>query len=122
MQGNSIISSTIYRDYDELKYVVVKTIMMLIKKTKGSVITFTAKKIAMHAGIPTHPVVLTLIKDVLDNLTHEGYVKKMAKTSHGTKYMVGISSPLWRASKDESFIHMLSSPYLKTVVMKINKK
>ena len=113
------ISTSIYRNYDELKYLVVKTIMTLIKRTKGSVITFTAKKIAVHADIPTHPVVLTLVKDVLDNLKREGYIRKLARTSHGTKYIVEKTSSLWRASKDERLLYELESPYLKTILPKI---
>lgn len=93
--------------------------MGMIRRTKGNVITFTSKKVAVHAGIPPHPVVLTLVKDVLENLRKEGYIKRLAKTSHGTKYMVDRTSIFWKASKDEKLIYQLRSPYLQTIIARI---
>lgn len=121
VSGGDLSALPIYRNYDELKFIVVSTIMNLIKRTKGNVLTFTAKKIAVHAGIQSHPVVLTLIKDVLENLRREGYIRRLARTSHGTKYIVDRNSALWRAAKGEVLVYELTSPYLNSVVLRLAK-
>jgi len=104
----------LYKSYEEVKALVVLSIAKLIRRTKGSAITFTAKKIAVAAGLPAQPIVLTLIKDVLENLCSEGLVEVYSKTSHGVKYMITRDSPLWSASIGEEF--EIKTPYLKTIV------
>lgn len=89
----------IYRDYARLQKVVVETLGRLIASTKGSMLTFNAKKIASEAGLPTHPVVLTLIKEVIEQLHARGLVRKLSKTAHGVKYAVSRESALWPLAK-----------------------
>lgn len=62
-------------------------------------LTFNAKKIAVLAGLPTHPVVLTLIKEVIEKLREEGLVRRVSRTTHGVKYSVSKDSPLWPLAK-----------------------
>lgn len=71
----------------------------MISRTKGSMLTFNAKKIAVNAGLPTHPVLLTLVKDILEQLHAHGLIQRMAKSSHGLKYSVTKESKLWELSK-----------------------
>lgn len=98
----------IYRDYEKLQSAVLTTLMKMIRATKGSMLTFNAKKIAVLAGLPTHPVVLTLIKEVIEQLREKGLVRRISRTSHGVKYAVNRDSPLWRLAKLEggSFISL----------------
>ena len=91
-----------YYSYEEIKFNVVRTLMELIYRTKGSILTFTSKKIAVYAGIPPQPILLTLVKDVLENLRSEGLIRRYKKTSHGVKYIVDVSSPLWTAAKTKN--------------------
>ena len=82
-------------------------------------LTFTSKKIAMRAGLPPQPILLTLVKDVLENLRKEGLIKRYKRTSHGVKYMVDSQSPLWKAAKDRSLLEVLETPYLRPVLARI---
>jgi len=92
-------SPEIYKDYDRLRYTVLTTLTKMIRSTKGSMLTFNAKKIAVLAGLPTHPVVLTLIKDIIEQLGERGLVRRVSRSSHGVKYAVSKESPLWVAAK-----------------------
>ncbi len=115
----SSVPASLYSDYNEVKFVVVSTLMDLIKRTKGNMLTFTSKKIAVHAGLPPQPILLTLVKDVLENLRKEGLIRRYKKTSHGVKYMIDSQSPLWKAAKDRSLIGSLETPYLRPVLARI---
>jgi len=114
-------TASLYSDYEELKFLVVSALMDLIRRTRGNMITFTSKKVAVHAGLPPQPILLTLVKDVLENLRKEGLIKRYKKTSHGVKYMVNSKSPLWKAAKDRRLIATLETPYLKPVLARIKK-
>ena len=111
-----------YYSYEEIKFNVVRALMDLIYRTKGSILTFTSKKIAVYAGIPTQPILLTLVKDVLENLRSEGLIRRYKKTSHGVKYIVDVSSPLWTAAKNKEYIWRIESPYLKPVLIRIRNE
>lgn len=114
-------TDVLYRSYDEVKALVVLTIISFIHKTKGSAITFTAKKIAVSAGLPAQPVILTLVKDVLENLSREGLIDVYSRTSHGVKYMITKSSALWLIAKGEKK-KPLKSSYLETIIPIITKR
>jgi hypothetical protein len=92
-------SPEIYKDYERLQRTVLVTLAKMIRATKGSMLTFNAKKIAVLAGLPTHPVVLTLIKEVIEQLNEKGLVRRISRSSHGVKYAVNKESPLWLAAK-----------------------
>jgi len=89
----------LYRNYDEFRLHVISTLIQMIRRTKGNMLTFNSKKIAILAEIDTHPVILTLVKDVLEDLRRRGYVSYMGKSKHGVKYVINSSSPLWQAAK-----------------------
>lgn len=89
----------IYRDFSYLQRIVLDTLGKMISTTKGSMLTFNAKKIASEAGLPTHPVVLTLIKEVIEQLREQGLVRRLSRTAHGVKYAVNKESPLWILAK-----------------------
>lgn len=91
----------IYKDYERLQRTVLATLAKMIRSTKGSMLTFNAKKIAVLAGLPTHPVVLTLIKDVIEQLGEKGLVRRVSRSSHGVKYAISKESPLWALAKLE---------------------
>jgi hypothetical protein len=72
----------------------------MIRRTRGSLVTFNPKKIAVLAGIDTHPVILTLVKDVLEGLREKGLISLAGKSKHRVKYAVTKSSPLWALAKE----------------------
>ncbi|RLE67856.1 MAG: hypothetical protein DRJ43_06635 [Thermoprotei archaeon] len=71
----------------------------MIRSTKGTMLTFNAKKIAVIAGLPTHPVILTLIKEVIEQLCTRKLVRRMSRSSHGVKYAITRESPFWLLAK-----------------------
>jgi len=113
------VPPSLYSDYNELKFIVVTTLMDLVKRTRGNMLTFTSKKLAVHAGLPPQPILLTLIKDVLENLRREGMIRRYKRTSHGVKYMIDSQSPLWKAAKDRSLIGIIETPYLRPVLARM---
>lgn len=106
---NRQFNPDIYRDYDELQQVVLEALFKLIRATKGSMLTFNAKKLAVVASLPTHPVVLTLIKDVIERLRARGLVQKISQSSHGVKYAITQDSPLWTMAKSGGQLLALES-------------
>ncbi|MEM1508992.1 MAG: hypothetical protein QXN22_04190 [Thermofilaceae archaeon] len=107
--ANHRFNPDIYRDYDELQQAVLEALLKLIKATKGSMLTFNAKKLAVVAGLPTHPVVLTLIKDVVEQLQAKGFVQRISQSSHGVKYAITQDSPLWVIAKSGGQLLILES-------------
>ncbi|RLE61030.1 MAG: hypothetical protein DRJ35_01620 [Thermoprotei archaeon] len=112
----------VYRNYEEFRLLVVRTLAKMIERTKGNMLTFNSKKIAILAGIDTHPVILTLIKDVLEGLRKKGYIKTMGRSKHGTKYMINSKSPLWILAKHGEEITSEALMNIEVVVAKINKR
>ncbi len=101
---------SIYRNYEAFKALIITTLASMIERTKGNMLTFNSKKIAILADIDTHPVILTLVKDVLEDLRRRGYISYMGRSKHGVKYVVNSKSPLWKAAKHggvDAVIHML---------------
>ena len=97
----------------------VQTILDMIKKSRGSLVTFNAKKIAVLANIETQPVILTLVKDVLEKLRERGCLEVLGKTKHGTKYAVKKGSPLWVLAKNYDRIVLRSLEDLNLLLEKI---
>jgi len=89
----------VYRDFSRLQRIVLVTLGRMIASTKGTMLTFNAKKLASEAGLPTHPVVLTLIKEVIEQLREQGLVRRLSRTAHGVKYAVSRESPIWTLAK-----------------------
>jgi len=115
----SVVASTIYRDYEEFSRRVILTLIDMIRRTKGGMITFNSKKIAVLAGIESHPVVLTLIKDVLERLKERGYVEEVGRTKHGVKFSVTRESPLWILAKNYEKVTIRGLEDLDEVVEKL---
>jgi len=88
-----------YRDYRSLKDKVTMVLYDLVNRAKGTCVTFTSKRIAVLAGLPPQPVLLTIIKDILDSYKKIGLLDYYSKTSHGTKYIITNESPLWKEFK-----------------------
>lgn len=112
----------VYRNYEEFRLLVVQTLAKMIQKTKGNMLTFNSKKIAILAGIDTHPVILTLVKDVLEGLRKKGYIKTMGRSKHGTKYMINSKSPLWILAKHREEITAEALMNIELVVAKIDER
>jgi len=91
-----------YGNYEELKKSVLGALMSIIRRTKGNCVTFTSKKIAITAGLPPTPVLLTVIRDILEGLHEDGLISRYSKGSHGVKYMITRNSPLWQWAKTVS--------------------
>jgi hypothetical protein len=91
----------------------------MIKKSRGSLVTFNAKKIAVLANIETQPVVLTLVKDVLEKLRERGYLEVLGKTKHGVKYAVRRDTPLWVLAKNYDKVVFRSLDDLNLILEKM---
>ena len=85
--------------YEDIERLTLLALGKLIKDARGSVVTFTCKKLAKMAKISTKPVTLTLVRAVLEELRREGYITIYKVSSHGIKYMITRDSPLWRFYK-----------------------
>lgn len=114
-----IVAARIYRDYGVFSAKVVQTLLDMIRRTRGGMITFNSKKIAVLAGIDSHPVVLTLVKDVLERLEEKGYIREIGKTKHGVKYSVTRESPLWVLAKNYERVGINSLEDLEEVLEKL---
>lgn len=77
--------------------------------------TFNPKKIAVLAGIDTHPVMLTLVKDVLEGLREKGFINVAGRSKHGVKYAVTKNSPLWILAKEGYTFTTLSFTELEQI-------
>ncbi|MGB9709226.1 MAG: hypothetical protein ACP5II_04335 [Infirmifilum sp.] len=108
----------LYRNYGEFSSKVILTILEMIRHTRGGMITFNTKKIAVLAGIDTHPVVLTLIKDVLERLKEREYINEVGKSKHGVKYSVTRDSPLWALAKNYDKVTLRSLEDLDEIIRK----
>jgi len=92
-----------YKSYQDLRDKVTMVLYTLINRAKGTCITFTSKRIAVMAGLPPQPVLLTIIKDILDEYKKVGFLDYYSKTSHGTKYIITNESPLWKEFKKGAY-------------------
>ncbi|HDI75479.1 MAG: hypothetical protein DRJ98_04865 [Thermoprotei archaeon] len=99
LKRNSSLEEIPYRDYRKIRLAVIEAMGDLIKKSRGSCVTFTCKKLAIIAGLPSQPVLLTVIRSVLDELCDKGLITRYSKSSHGIKYMATKESPIWMAFK-----------------------
>jgi hypothetical protein len=105
----------VYRNYNEFSALVLNTLLEMIRRTRGSLVTFNPKKIAVLAGIDTHPVILTLVKDVLEGLREKGLISIAGKSKHGVKYAVTKSSPLWALAKEGYTFTVATLPDLERI-------
>jgi len=119
MRRGKRLNEVVYKNYEDIKLMVISAIMNLISRTKGSCITFTSKKLAQIAGLPTQPVLLTIIRDVLENLRKDGLIIRYSRTSHGVKYMITKESPLWAYTISGEGFEDLETPYLKPILAAI---
>ncbi|RLG79970.1 MAG: hypothetical protein DRO13_04890 [Thermoprotei archaeon] len=72
---------------------------MLIVKARGTMVTFTPKKVAKIAGVSTRPAHLSVVRYILENLREKGLVELWKKTFHGYRYAITSESPLWQEVK-----------------------
>ncbi len=91
-------STCLYRNYSDVVKLVLSSLQYLIKTARGSCVTVNCKKVAVLANVEPQPVLLTVIKDVLERLREKGLVEKYI-TSSQVKYRVNKESPLWKVCK-----------------------
>jgi len=119
MRRGRRFNEVVYKNYEDIKLMVISAIMDLISRTKGNCVTFTSKKLAQIAGLPTQPVLLTIVRDVLENLRRDGLIIRYSRTSHGVKYMITKESPLWAYTVSGEGFEELKTPYLKPILAAI---
>jgi len=98
-----------YSSYEELKQSVVRAIIKLISRSRGTCVTFTGKKIALTANLPPQPVLLTVIRSILEELRKEGLISRYSGRSHGVRYIVTNNSPLWSLVKKRHYVETKST-------------
>ncbi|RLE66189.1 MAG: hypothetical protein DRJ47_03015 [Thermoprotei archaeon] len=96
----SRVYETPYSDYEKLRITVISILIDLIKRSRGTCVTFTGKKIVLMAGFPPQPVLLTVVKSILEELRQEKLIEYYSRSSHGVKYIVTRDSPLWQVIKN----------------------
>jgi hypothetical protein len=98
----------LYRNYNEFSACVVQAVLEMIRETRGSMVTFNARKVVLmmralrppDRELDVKPVILTLVKDVLEGLREKGYLEILSENDHGVKYAVRKGSPLWTLAKN----------------------
>ena len=86
--------------YFEIERIVMETLQDMIRRTRGTCMTFTPKKIAKRAGLSTKPVTLSIVDHVLQTLSEKGLIQFYHKGWHGKKYIIHNTSPLWIKVKE----------------------
>ncbi|MCD6508837.1 MAG: hypothetical protein J7L11_00380 [Thermoprotei archaeon] len=81
--------------YEDIERLTLEALGRLVRKARGSCVTFTCKKLAKTANISTKPVTLTLVREVLEQLRRENLIHIYKISSHGIKYTITRESPLW---------------------------
>lgn len=82
-----------------IEELVEKAVLLMIRNTRGQCLTFTPKKVAKFAKLDTKPVTLSVVRWVIENrLTPHG-IRIYKRSSHGVKYIVDSTSPLWNKAK-----------------------
>jgi hypothetical protein len=112
-----VARAPLYRNYNEFSACVVQAVLEMVRCARGSIVTFNARKVAqmMRALRPPEteleikPVVLTLVKDVLEGLRERGYLEVLSENKHGVKYAVTKGSPLWRVAKNHGRVSALAT-------------
>lgn len=89
----------LYRNYTDVEKMVLSSLLYLIKTARGSCVTVNCKKIAVLANVEPQPVLLTVIKDVLERLREKGLIERY-ETSSQVKYRLTKQSPLWKVCKE----------------------
>ncbi|MFN3804451.1 MAG: hypothetical protein ACK4SY_05305 [Pyrobaculum sp.] len=82
---------------------VLKTVHMgmekIVKEARGSCVSFTPRKVLEFGGIDTTaPVILTLVKHVLEKLVEAGVLQRDDSRAK-TRYVLCKNSPLWQKLK-----------------------
>ena len=87
--------------YETIEKMTLLGIKALVRGARGDHVLFKPKKVAKVVGLPTKPVILTLVRHVLEELRTKGIVDLYSTNSHGYKYIIRRNSPLWKEVKKE---------------------
>ena len=79
---------------EEIENKVLNALQELINESKGTCVTFTPKRIAKLGGLSTKPVMLTLVREFLDELVKFGFLEHYKVNSKRKVYMVTSKSEL----------------------------
>lgn len=104
-----------YANFDKITSIVAEGIWNAIKYARGTCVSFTPKKVLEYANIKdTLPVVLTLVKHVLEELVKKGLIEKDTSRSI-TRYRICKTSELWSLCKETENSEKLLK-LLKTII------
>ena len=71
----------------------------IILRSRGSCVTFKTKDVAKVAGLSTHPIVLSVVRSILDEMVRKGLIGVWRAGRRRRRYIVAEGSPLWREAK-----------------------
>lgn len=92
--------TNLYTDFKKIEVLVAEGLWNAIKYARGSCVSFTPKKILEYANVDEAlPVVLTLVKHILEELVKKNLIEKDSTRSI-TRYRVCKTSELWRICKE----------------------
>ncbi|WP_069807691.1 hypothetical protein [Vulcanisaeta thermophila] len=87
--------TNIYADFRKIEELVARGLWVAVKFARGSCVSFTPKRVLEYAEFnDVIPVVLTLVKHILKQLSDEGYLQVDSSRSI-TRYRLCRDSKLW---------------------------
>jgi len=78
---------------------VMSAIFERIARARGSCVTFTVYQLAKQAGLKPRPIVLTVIRSIVEDLMAKGQVQICWRNKRYIRYMVTKDSELWKEAK-----------------------
>jgi len=100
--------SNVYTDFKRIEELVVRGLWRAIRYARGSCVSFTPKKILEYAEVDEAiPVVLTLVKHVLKQLSDKGYMEVDDSRSI-VRFKICRESALWDVFKNREINEAIS--------------
>ena len=105
-------------EFEEIVYSVLTSLDRMVKLSRGTAVTFKCKNLA-RTVVPK-PVVLTVIKHILEEFRKKGYidvwsVRRIGETGRGvSRYILTKDSPLWKFLKNATIEDLQS--YMENIL------
>lgn len=105
-------------EFEEIVYSVLTSLDRMVKLSRGTAVTFRCKNLA-RTVVPK-PVVLTVIKHILEEFRKKGYidvwsVRRIGETGRGvSRYILTKDSPLWKFLKNATIEDLQS--YMENIL------
>ena len=88
-------------NFNYIKHVTARGLWVLVKYARGTYVYFSPRRIVKSAGVQDTPMVLHLVRYVLDGLVKNGYIYFMGRRQKYI-YYINRDSPLWGLIKQSN--------------------